>query len=447
MFTLDAVTKTYEIVLAGAVAANQLPVVVDYVDITTTTCLGGCSDTATNSTTPVTIVAAPGASTQRHVETISVHNADTASVTFTISLNNNSTLRSRIKITLLTLENFLYERGKGWTVYDTSGNVKYAFSGNVSDTAYDESTWNGVTTIAPSKNSVRDEMELKADLINPAFTSPDLGTASAGILTNCTGLPIRSYLAGLTLSNDAGDTAHDIAIAIGAANVSTNDYFAALSSILTKQIDATWAAGDDAGGMNDAETVGNATWYHDHLLYNPTSGAVDAGFDTSITATNLLADVAVAAAGFTKYRRIGSVLTDGSANIVQFIQYGDKFLWATSVTDVAETNPGTAAVTRTLSTPLGVVVEAMLAAGAIAADTYFYLYLSSLSTSDETPVLTEAITVALEGTGITTIRGKAQCRIFTNTSSQIRSRVVYTTAGLTFCLQTLGWIDSRGRDN
>jgi len=155
MLTLDATTKTFEIVLAGAVAANQLPVTVNYTDITTTTCAGGCSDAATNSTTPVTIVAAPGASTQRHVETITVHNADTASVTFTISLNNNSTLRTMFKIVLGALENFLYERGKGWGVFDSNGGLVTGV--NVSDTAY-AVTWDGVTAIAPSKNAVYDKL-------------------------------------------------------------------------------------------------------------------------------------------------------------------------------------------------------------------------------------------------------------------------------------------------
>src|SRR3989338_4431987 len=32
-------------------------------------------------------------------------------------------------------------------------------STNISDTAYDEATWNGVTTIAPSKNAIRDKIE------------------------------------------------------------------------------------------------------------------------------------------------------------------------------------------------------------------------------------------------------------------------------------------------
>lgn len=57
----------------------------------------------------------------------------------------------------------------------------------VSDTAYDATSWNGVTTIAPSKNAVRDQVELLAPLASPTFT----GTPSAptpSVTTNTTQL-------------------------------------------------------------------------------------------------------------------------------------------------------------------------------------------------------------------------------------------------------------------
>jgi len=46
--------------------------------------------------------------------------------------------------------------GTGLTL---SGGVLSASGGEVSDIAYNEATWNGVTTIAPSKNAVRDKFE------------------------------------------------------------------------------------------------------------------------------------------------------------------------------------------------------------------------------------------------------------------------------------------------
>jgi len=43
--------------------------------------------------------------------------------------------------------------------YQTAGQVQTIADAKVSDTAYDESSWNGVTGIAPSKNAVRDKIE------------------------------------------------------------------------------------------------------------------------------------------------------------------------------------------------------------------------------------------------------------------------------------------------
>ncbi len=54
----------------------------------------------------------------------------------------------------------------------------------VSDTAYNATSWNGVTGIAPSKNAVRDEIELRATLASPTFTgTPAAPTAAATVST------------------------------------------------------------------------------------------------------------------------------------------------------------------------------------------------------------------------------------------------------------------------
>ncbi len=64
----------------------------------------------------------------------------------------------------------------------------------ISDTAYNASSWDGVTTIAPSKNAVRDEVEtlvtsivLKSPLASPTFTgtvtTPDINVSGATVST------------------------------------------------------------------------------------------------------------------------------------------------------------------------------------------------------------------------------------------------------------------------
>ena len=109
------------------------------------------------------------------------------------------------------------------------------------------------------------------------------------------------------------DTAHDIAIAVGSCIDSTFAFKLELSSVLTKQIDAAWSVGDDAGGL-DTGAVANSTWYYIWLIKKDSDSSIDALFSTSATSPTM-------PAGYTYKRRIrGAVLTDGSANILGFEQ-------------------------------------------------------------------------------------------------------------------------------
>lgn len=111
---LDQTTKTLEVLLGGAPATNQLPVVASWGDLSATAITPGSADTVTNGVTAVTIVAAPAASVQRQVRSIHIYNADTASVVVTVRLNNNATLRILVKATLAPGDSLVYEWGRGW---------------------------------------------------------------------------------------------------------------------------------------------------------------------------------------------------------------------------------------------------------------------------------------------------------------------------------------------
>lgn len=138
----------------------------------------------------------------------------------------------------------------------------------------------------------------------------------------------RNFITGLTLSNDT-DADHDIAIAAGAARDATNAVDMALSATLTKQIDATWAVGDDAGGL-DTGSVGNSTLYAVWLIKRSDTGVVDALFSTSFTSPTMPTN-------YDYKRLIGAVKTDGSANIIAFTQVGDYFRYTGDViTDVSD---------------------------------------------------------------------------------------------------------------
>jgi len=159
------------------------------------------------------------------------------------------------------------------------------------------------------------------------------------------------FINSLILSNDT-DTANDINITAGACVDSTNAVNILLASEITKQIDANWAVGDDAGGFPSALTLTNDTWYHVFVIIDTATGTVDAGFDTSLTATNLLTD----ASAYDNYRRIGSVRRATGTNEL-FTQIQNVVYWTTPPSTV---NPGTGTVT--LLTPPGVNCMAELLA-------------------------------------------------------------------------------------
>ena len=262
--------------------------------------------------------------------------------------------------------------------------------------------------------------------MNVGATAPEWGSA---------GVPMN-YLTGLGLSN-AADTDHDITIAVGTARDSANAYDLPLASPLTKQIDAAWAAGTNAGGMFTG-AVGVTTWYHVFLIRKDADGTIDAGFDTSVTAANK-------PAGYSNYRRIGSVKTDGSSNIVQFYQYGDSFQWKAVFSDCDQNNPGVAAVLVTLSVPLGVVTKAMMNFRvnnqAAAVDD---CYVSDPNVNDEAPNLNYLDTILVYVVGQP---GASYVEMGTNTSSQIRYRLRGSGAGTNVKIGTKGYIDRRGRDD
>lgn len=124
---LATTNQSIEVLLGGAITTNQLAWQADYVDTSTSTFSAtgiGSANGATNNTTAVTMVSAPSASTTRQLLHLIVSNADTASATVTVRLNDTSTYRQSVKVTLATLESLTYEAQAGWRVIDASGNIK-----------------------------------------------------------------------------------------------------------------------------------------------------------------------------------------------------------------------------------------------------------------------------------------------------------------------------------
>ncbi|MCK1445432.1 hypothetical protein IVB43_23895 [Bradyrhizobium sp. 48] len=251
----------------------------------------------------------------------------------------------------------------------------------------------------------------------------------------------RGSLGGLTLST-AGASA-TFGIAIGTANDSTNVDVLVLGSAYTKTTSA-WAVGTGNGSL-DTSTIANSTWYHVFLIKRPDTGVVDVLISLSATAPTLPTN-------YTLFRRIGSMKTNGSAQWTKFIQRGDSFMWDTPVSDVNTTNPGTSAVTRTLTVPTGISVQAQLfvaGAGLSGDQGPGSIYISDLALADIAPTAATAssVTAITPNTAALTGQLGAQVVAWTNTSAQVRSRLQLSTANVSFQINTNGWIDRRGRDD
>lgn len=299
-----------------------------------------------------------------------------------------------------------------------------------------------VASAATSRSNldvIEDVFTTRGDIVYRNATVPArlaVGATSGHVLTSDATDPSwaevplpRSYLAGFG-TVQAVDTDHDITIAAGAGRDNSGSKNIELSSAITKQIDAAWAVGSGAGGL-DTGTVTNDVWYYVWVIKRTDTGVVDALFSTSSSSPTMPTNYDVK-------RRVAAVLTDASSNIIDYIQVGDWFWWKDPPLDINVASPGTSAQTATLSTPT-IATTAFLNVVSPGASA---LYLSPLDINDEAPSTSAAPLGVTNVTGSVDAAGPVFVR--TNASSQIRWRV--SASGQTSGA-TLGWIDTRGKDD
>lgn len=182
MISLDTASKKLEIKLAGAVATTELPFVASYVDINQTTFAMSASseaDGATTGATAVVVVAAPGATTTRKLNYLSVVNVDTAAVTLTVQVNNAATLRIVLKVALAVGDQLSFTDAGGWTVFDASGNRKQIIGGVLPASSFPALSGD-VTTTAGSLVTAIGANKVTVGMLAQAATMTVLGRSAAG---------------------------------------------------------------------------------------------------------------------------------------------------------------------------------------------------------------------------------------------------------------------------
>lgn len=275
----------------------------------------------------------------------------------------------------------------------------------------------GIMAKANSFDFVKSILTIGSGISLSGATSPATITATL----NPTLIP--NYISGLTLST-AGSSS-TMSIAAGVANDSTNSTLMKLSSAISKTT-ASWAVGTGNGGL-DTGSIANSTWYHFYEIERVDTGVVDVVFSTSASSPTLPAN-------YTIYRRIGSGLTNSSAQWVLFTQTGNNFIWSVSPQDANAVTPTTSQVAKTLTVPTGIVVEALFRIQ-LATGIGISLTITSLQETDQN--------IGDIGSGTAGINVFGWFSRLTNTSAQIGVRGAAASGA--YSIFTYGWVDRRGQ--
>jgi hypothetical protein len=261
-----------------------------------------------------------------------------------------------------------------------------------------------------------------------AGTNPLDGVNKTQLDTALAAVSDPGSLYGLTLSNNGSDPTNDIDIAIGsAASDAATPIKMTLATGLTKRLDAAWAVGTNAGGL-DTGSVADGT-YHVWLIQRSDTGVVDALFSTSATSPTMPTN-------YDRKRRIGSIIR--SVAILGFTQRGDTFKLTNLQLLFSSVAFGNAALTISGAGPAGVSVEAIVNINLLSASGNT-CYISDLTSSDIAP----SAQVATVGGTVTNISGNG--RVFTSTSRTFRARCAVGSATETLNVSLVGWVDTRGR--
>lgn len=127
--------QSLQIVLTGAPAA-ELAWMTSYVDFTTDTdgdesVIPTNENGTTAGTTPVDIITAPEDGSDFQLKGFYTKNQNAADVTVIIRLNDNSTSRELIRVTLAQHDTLEYIDTYGFKVIDANGNIKVTSSGGL----------------------------------------------------------------------------------------------------------------------------------------------------------------------------------------------------------------------------------------------------------------------------------------------------------------------------
>jgi hypothetical protein len=295
-----------------------------------------------------------------------------------------------------------------------------------------------VTAVKLATNSVE-----TSKIVDAAVTEAKLSTAVQSKLNASVGT-INNFRGGLRVTNGT-DTEHDLDISIGTWADSTNTTLLATTVVNTIEIDE--AIGTGNGGFPSGLSLTADTTYHIFIVAKADGSDVRFGFDTSLSAANVRSDWGtVEGVSYTLYKRIWSVLTDGSSNIRNYNRYGNECHLDTAIATyegdgVTDAQIGTSRTDLTTDVPTGIKllahlnVEKDFNAGR-------NIYVFAKTESDPTVgYATDGMDrrSSIGGGGADDREGTQYLKVITDTAAKVSMKA--DGASTSFFCRTLGWTD------
>lgn len=245
---------------------------------------------------------------------------------------------------------------------------------------------------------------------------------------------------GLTVNNATGDPTNDLTVDIGDAFSDEANPASRISlylaTAITKQLDATWAAGDNAGGRVSGQTLADGTWHV--FLFKRSGGAIDVCFSNSLTFTT--PDSGTNRICIMSMLRIAGAWSS-------FIQEHDYVQWKAPTVDHTSVNPGSLSHLALMRVPTGMKFMTRYNIEVNSTGIQVIAYTSDPATND-LPITTNMITAPLAQLGFVNVNLQTQYRqldTMTNVNGQIRYRTSQSDAATALRLATLGFFHKRGR--
>lgn len=248
--------------------------------------------------------------------------------------------------------------------------------------------------------------------------------------------PFKGTITGLTYANNVADATNDIDIAAGGCMDATGAYWITLAA-LTKRLDAAWAVGTAAGGL-DTGSIGNSDYYIWAIARSDT-GVTDVIYSLSAASPTM-------PTGY-DFKRLIGWFKRVSAAIVAFKTWetaggGLALRWTTPTLDVNLVSTlTTARRTDAVKVPLNFETDALVRVVMSDAAATFSAIVCSPAETDAAPSLTAAplANILRDGGGSDAC---TELAVRTDSTGKIVARATLATVDL-YAVETLGFNWSR----